>query len=83
MATGVAISVGVIDLTPARLADLLDHLFLANLETDREVAVVLKTARESLRAIGFNRWAQAQTRASRAYTMRRRHQGHQEGYSHA
>ena len=75
MATPVTTAADVIDLTPARLADMLDHLFLATLETDHEVAAVLKTAREGLRAVSFNRWAAAKTRESRAYTMRRRHQG--------
>jgi len=69
----------VLGLSPAHLADALDHLFLATREPDPEAAVVLKTAREQLRALGFNRWAAATTRESRAYRLRRRHQGHAEG----
>jgi len=66
----------IIDLTPATLADALDALFAATLESDREVAVVLKTARESLRALAWNRYAARLTRESRAHRIRRRHQGH-------
>ena len=72
----------VLDLTPATLADALDALFAATLESDREVAVILRTARERLRNLSYNRWAAAKTRESRAYRLRRRHQGHQEGASH-
>ena len=73
----------IIDLTPATLADALDALFAATLESDREVAVILRTARERLRNLSYNRWAAAKTRESRAYRLRRRHQGHQEGQNHA
>jgi hypothetical protein len=72
-----------IDLRPQTLADALDAVYRAIHESDREVAMILKTAREGLRALAWNRYAQAQTRASRAYRLRRRHQGHQEGQDHA
>jgi hypothetical protein len=73
----------VLDLTPKALADALDHLFAATLETDREVAGVLKTAREGLRALAWNRYAERLNRESRACRVRRRHQGRQEGQDHA
>ncbi len=69
------IATAVIDLTPRALADALDRLFAATLESDREVAVVLKTARESLRALSWTRSAQRVDRASRAPVLRRRRQG--------
>ena len=72
----------VIDLTPQALADCLDCLFTATMESDREAGAILRTARESLRNLGYNRWAAAKTRESRAHVMRRRHQGRQEGAHH-
>lgn len=65
----------VIDLRPEALADALDVLFAATLESDREVAVILKTAREGLRNLSYNRWAARLTHQSRARLLRRRHQG--------
>ncbi|HVA92414.1 MAG TPA: hypothetical protein VNL71_21535 [Chloroflexota bacterium] len=73
----------VLDLTPAHLADALDHLLVAVQDADREGALILKTARESLRAVAWNRYAERMNRESRAYRLRRRHQGHQEGRDHA
>ena len=72
-----------IDLRPQTLADALDSVYLAVQESDCEVALILKTARESLRAVAWNRYAARLTRESRAYRVRRRHQGHQEGQDHA
>jgi len=69
----------VLDLTPQALADALDSVYLAVQDADREVAGILRTARESLRAIAWNRYAQRVNRESRAYRLRRRHQGHAEG----
>ncbi len=63
---------------PRALADALDRLVAATLETDREIAAILVPARESLRALAWNRYAAMQTRASRAHVPRRRHQGHTE-----
>src|SRR5207245_2087971 len=47
----------VLDTSPRGIADLLDGLAQPFMETDREIAVVLTAARESLRALGYNRWA--------------------------
>ena len=69
----------VLDLTPQALADALDSVYLAVQDADREVAGILRTARESLRAIAWNRYAARVTRESRSYRLRRRHQGHAEG----
>jgi len=73
----------VLDLTPQALADALDAVYRAVQETDREAAVILRAAREGLRNLSYNRWAAAKTRESRAYRLRRRHQGRQEGQDHA
>ena len=72
-----------IDLRPQILADALNRAYRAVLEADPETALILRTARESLRALAWNRYAARLTQASRAYRLRRRHQGHQEGCSHA
>ena len=73
----------VIDLTPKALADALDALVGATMETDRETAAVLTVCREGLRAISWNRYAARQTLRSRARVLRRRHQCRQEGRNHA
>ena len=65
----------VIDLNPQALADTLDHLFAATQEGDREVAGILKTARESLHALAWNRYAARANRQNRAYRLKRRHCG--------
>ncbi len=65
----------VIDLTPKSLAEALDALVNATLESDREVAALLVTAREGLRALAWNRYVAYHTARSRARVLRRRHQG--------
>jgi hypothetical protein len=72
------ITTTVLDLTPKALADALDALVAATLETDRETAAILVPAREQLRALAWNRYAAQQTNRSRARVLRRRHQGHTE-----
>ena len=69
----------VIDITPRALADLLDGLLQGFIEEDREVALVLSSARDSLRTISWNRYAREMTRKSKAGTVRRRHQGQHSG----
>jgi hypothetical protein len=58
------------DQTPAALADVLGDLLAST--QDREIAAILATARESLRALAWNRYAQRMTRQSahRAFTAR-------------
>jgi hypothetical protein len=72
-----------LDCTPQNLADNMDALVAATLETDREVAAVLAICRESLRAISWNRWTAHHVRRSRARVLRRRHQTRQGGWNHA
>ncbi len=73
----------IIDLSPKALAEAIDALVAATLESDREVAAILAPARESLRTLAWNRYAALQTRRSRARVLRRRHQCRQEGRNHA
>ena len=63
----------VIDLTPKALADALDALVAATMETDRETAGVLTVCREGLRTISWNRYAASQTLRSRRTSFTRRH----------
>jgi hypothetical protein len=45
------------DIQPRAVAELLDRMVQATLEEDREVAQILGTARDSLHALAWNRWA--------------------------
>ena len=63
------LTTAVINLTPQNLADALDALVGATLETDHETAAVLTVCREGLRAISWNRFA-ATRHAREAGTMR-------------
>ena len=57
--------------TPAALADVL-HDLLQSTE-DREAAAILATARESLRALSWNRYAARMTRESKRRGFVRHH----------
>ena len=68
----------VLDSTPSALADGLHTLALGLLETDRESALVLTTARDALRLLAWNRFAQrtnARTMRETRLRAARRHQG--------
>jgi hypothetical protein len=58
-------------ITPGALADVLTDL-LAGTE-DREVAAILTTARESLRALAWNRYAAKKTSESQKRSFIRHH----------
>jgi hypothetical protein len=62
------------DTSPASLADLVDGLAQGLIAHDREAAAVLATARESLRALAWNRYARMTSRRSMARSLRGRHQ---------
>lgn len=64
----------ILDTTPRGLADALDALATGLLERDRETAHILCQARESLRALAWNRYARTAGRRSAARTLRTRHQ---------
>ena len=65
----------IIDLSPKSLADALDALVSATLESDREVASVLTVCREGLRALAWNRYADHHMHLSRRNSFIRRHKG--------
>ena len=58
------------DTTPAGMAALLDGMSTSLRSQDREVAAILVQARDLLRTIDFNRWADTQT--ARAMQRQRR-----------
>ena len=64
----------VIDVSPSAIADLLEGLVDAQLETDRELAQILSIARNDLRTLAWNRYARGINRRSRGNVLRRRHQ---------
>lgn len=55
-----------VDLRPSRIADLLDAMIRPLLEDDRETALILTTARNDLRTLGWNRFAAEVNRFARA-----------------
>jgi hypothetical protein len=61
-----------LDFTPQNLADNLDALVAATLETDREVAAVLTKCREGLRAISWERFRLRHEESSRLRVAARR-----------
>jgi hypothetical protein len=61
------------DHTPAGLADLLEQMMRATLDVDREAAAVLASARDSMRALAWNRYAARKTRESKRCRFIRHH----------
>jgi hypothetical protein len=67
-----------INQTPAGLADLLDQMTQATIEQDREAATILAHARESMRALAWNRYAIRKTRESERRRFIRQHKARAE-----
>ncbi len=70
------------DHTPAGLADVLDQMAKATIELDREAAAILATARESMRALSWNRYVSRKNRESRRRQFVRYHKS-RKGTTHA
>ncbi len=66
----------ILDTSPRGLADALDTLAQQLISEDRECAAILIQARESLRALGWNRYAQRINRRSERLALTRRLRAH-------
>jgi hypothetical protein len=62
--------------TPRELAELVDSMAASVLLSDRESAQILIVARESLRALGWNRYAQRINKRSERMALTRRLRRH-------
>lgn len=71
----------VLDTSASGLAELLDGIAQPFIGLDPAIATILCSARDSLQAVGWNRWVAQCNSQSRARRMRRRHQGWRYGHA--